>query len=191
MAVPRESHAAVRLGDGRVLVIGGHAGRRADIRIYSSAEIYDPRTSRFSSAPTMATRRHKHDATVLPSGQVLVSGGADERDDRGVYTSTELFDAASMRFRPGPPLRRGRYKHRGTSVVLADGRVLLAGGADAPEVLDPTTGAGEVITSAVPLAGQFSAAAPVASGVLIVGGYGPGTRPLAGAWLFAPQSGPG
>ncbi len=35
----------------------------------------------------------------------------------------------------------GRYKHRGTSFPLADGTVLLAGGAPRPERYDPATGA--------------------------------------------------
>lgn len=79
MTVARESHAAVRLRDGRVLVVGGHRGRRADITLYASAETYDPTTDTFSRVGDMRIRRHKHDAVLLGDGRVLVTGGYGNR----------------------------------------------------------------------------------------------------------------
>ena len=187
MAVRRESHAAVRLRDGRVLVVGGHAGRRADVVLYTSAELYDPATGRFTRTGDMGTRRHKHDAVLLADGRVLVSGGSDERDDRGVYASTEIFDAARGAFTPGPSMTLGRYKHAGTSQLLASGQVLLAGGAARAELLDPVTRRFSVVPGAATLTGQFSAVAALPSGdVLITGGYGGGRGPQAASWLFRP-----
>ncbi|HCA81313.1 MAG TPA: hypothetical protein DEP53_16410 [Bacteroidetes bacterium] len=75
----RESHTATLLKDGRVLIAGGHRNRRADITVYSSTELYDPSTGRSSVAGNMAARRHKHDAILLPEGQVLITGGNDQR----------------------------------------------------------------------------------------------------------------
>jgi hypothetical protein len=187
MTVARESHAAVRLQDGRVLIVGGHRGRRADITLYASAEVFDPADQRFRRVGDMQTRRHKHDAVLLADGRVLVTGGSDERDDRGAYRSTEVFDPASGTFSPGSPLVRPRYKHIGSSVLLPTGAVLLAGGAAEAEVFDPRSGKSAVVASATQLSGQFSAVAMTHAGqVLITGGYGSGQGPQSSAWVYRP-----
>lgn len=187
MGVPRESHAAVRMADGRVLVVGGHQGRRANIRIYSSAEIYDPKTGEFSPAGDMNVRRHKHDAVLLHDGKVLITGGTDEHDSSGVYASTEIYDAHTGRFQPGAAMQLPRYKHRGTSVLLPDGRVLLAGGATRAEVYDPKKNRFSLVGGAAHLAGQFSASAALSDGrVLITGGYGESRGPRSDAWVYRP-----
>lgn len=187
MSEPRESHVMVKLPDGRVLVAGGHRGRRSDIVISRTAEIFDPATGRFTPTGEMGTRRHKHDAVALPDGRVLVLGGADERDDRGAYTSTEVFDPAQGRFRAGSPMQLARYKLRGASIPLGDGTLLLAGGAVLAEVFDPATGRSAIVAGDVRMAGQFAAAALLPNGrVLITGGYGGGTGPRASAWVFTP-----
>lgn len=164
MGEPRESHAAVKLRDGRVLVIGGHRGRGKATVISRTAEIYDVATGRFIPTGAMTIPRHKHDAVTLEDGRVLVLGGADERDSAGVYSSVEVFDPAKGEFGAGHPMSVGRYKHRGTTFSLADGRLLLAGGASRAEEYDPATGKSEVIESAAQLAGQFSAATVWAEG---------------------------
>ncbi len=187
MTVARESHVGVGLPDGRVLIVGGHRGRRADVTIYASAEMYDPVAGRFRAVGSMRMRRHKHDAVVLPDGQVLVTGGADERDDRGVYASTELFDPKKGSFSAGPSMQLGRYKHAGTSVVLADGNVLIAGGAPQAELYEPRTRRFSLVAGAARMGGQFSAAAALNSGgALISGGYGNGAGPRDSAWLYRP-----
>lgn len=187
MTVPRESHAAVLLRDGRVFIVGGHRGRRSGIRLYASAEIYDPSTGRFSPAGEMRIRRHKHDAVLLRDGRVLIHGGTDERDDRGVFSSTEIFDPGTGRFTPGPELSVPRYKHAGTSLGLPDGRILLAGGASRAEIYDPDRNVFTLVEGAPRMAGQFSAAAPLKNGgALITGGYGSGTGPRPSAWVYRP-----
>lgn len=187
MSVPRESHVAVRLMDGRVLVAGGHRGRRAEITLHRSAEIYDPATGTFTPVGDMGLRRHKHDAVLLPDGQVLITGGSDEHDERGVYDSSELFDPRTGAFSAGPPMKFGRYKHAGTSLLLPGGLVLLAGGAPQAEIYDPRQRSFELAPGAARLAGQFSAVAPLRNGgALITGGYGNGGGPRSFAWLYLP-----
>lgn len=187
MHVARESHVAVLLADGRVLVIGGHTGRRELMTLHASTEVYDPGSGRFRVSGTMHTARHKHDALRLADGTVLVTGGADRRDDRGEFRSTERFDPRTERFTDGPLLALTRYKHQGTSLLLPSGRVLLAGGAPKAEELDVRTGQSRVIAGDASLAGQFSAAALLPDGgALITGGYGNGTGPRASAWRFSP-----
>ncbi|MBL0938826.1 MAG: hypothetical protein IBJ03_08020 [Gemmatimonadaceae bacterium] len=188
MSVARESHVAALLNNGRVVVIGGHQGRRANIKLFASAEEYDPASGQFSPVGDMAIRRHKHDAVLLADGAVLVTGGSDERDDRGAYRDAERYDPASKRFtRVEASMQHARYKHAGSSVLLPDGRVLIAGGATLAEVFDPAHSRFEVVSGSETLAGQFSAAALLPrGGVLITGGYGADMGPQARAWRFVP-----
>jgi len=185
--LPRESHVAVRLADGRVLIVGGHRGRRENIELYTSVEVYEPTTGIFRSAGDMTVRRHKHDAVLLQDGRVLITGGTDERDDRGRYTSAEIFDPRVGTATRTGTMRLPRYKHASTSVVLADGRVLIAGGAAEAEVYDPASETFVLVEGEARMVGQFSATAPLADGrVLVTGGYGEGQGPQTGAWLYSP-----
>lgn len=187
MTVARESHVAVRLNDGRVLIAGGHRGRRADITLYASAETYDATTGTFRSVGNMRVRRHKHDGVLLQDGRVLITGGSDERDDRGVYNSTEFFDAKTNAFTFGPLLKHPRYKHYGSATLLPNGGVVLAGGAAQAETYDPRSNAFSSVDGDARMAGQFSAAALLSGGrVLVTGGYGNGTGPRASSWLYRP-----
>ena len=183
----RESHASVRLADGRVLVLGGHKGRGTNTEIYRSAEIYDPETNTFTFASNMTIKRHKHDAVLLADGRVLITGGTDERDSQGIYRSAEIYDPRTNAFQALNDMCQGRYKHEGTTVLLADENVLLAGGANQAEIYNPTTGNCTLIPTQKTLTGQFSAITRVSGGaVLITGGYAVGSPPQAHAWLFHP-----
>ncbi len=187
MGDARESHVGVLLQDGRVLVTGGHSGPRGNLTLHASAEVYEPAVGLFRRVGAMRIRRHKHDAALLPNGRVLVTGGADERDERGVYRSTEFFDPTTGTFSEGPSMTLGRYKHAGTSVLLPTGVVLVAGGAAQAETYDPGTSSFGLVAGDPRMAGQFSAVAGLGSGaVLITGGYGNGTGPRASAWLYRP-----
>jgi N-acetylneuraminic acid mutarotase len=66
----RGTFAATALPDGRLIVMGG-AGAGA----FSSTEIFDPRTERWSMGPSMSISRCMEGATLLMDGQVLVAGG--------------------------------------------------------------------------------------------------------------------
>jgi N-acetylneuraminic acid mutarotase len=76
MALGRVTSTATRLPSGKVLVAGG-LGTHAQL---TSAEVYDPETSSWSSAGSMAEGRYQHTATLLNSGQVLVAGGFRNTD---------------------------------------------------------------------------------------------------------------
>lgn len=187
MTVARESHTAVLLNDGRVLIAGGHRGRRADIVLHASAEVYDVKTGAFARVGDMGVRRHKHDAVRLRDGRILITGGADERDSDGVYDTTELFDPAPGMFTAGPSMVLPRYKHEGASLLLANGTVLIAGGAPQAETYDPVRQRFTLVSGAPRMAGLFAAVAPLGSGgALITGGYGQGKGPRASAWVYQP-----
>lgn len=118
LTVRRHKHAAMMLRNGRVLVLGGSDER--DWRgQYRSAEIFDPRTGRFSRSGLLSEARFKFiDAVALtPSGGVLVAGGAEvvDRFSSGRFTPVGRVDAA---------------RYFSTATLLRSGDVLVVGGYD-------------------------------------------------------------
>lgn len=188
MTVARESHTITKLQDGRVLITGGHQGRHSAIIIYDSAELYDPVTGMFTPTGNMNTRRHKHDAVLLSDGRVLITGGSDERDDLGAYASTEIYSPSTGTFSIAGNMPTIRYKHIGTSILLSNGNVLIAGGARNAIIYD----SGRNVFSAVPgdlgtttLSRLFATATLLSNGnVLITGGYGIGQNVSAQTWVY-------
>ena len=183
MSVPRESHTATLLPDGRVLVAGGHVGGEEDLRLYASVDLYDPATGRFARANDMTLPRHKHDAVGLADGRVLIVGGADEREEPRPFDTAEIYDPETDEFRRTGDLNRARYKLRGTSVLQENGSVVVAGGADGPEVYDPTAGEFARLSGSFGRTPLFAAAAQVQGGVLLCGGYSREVGPTDDAWL--------
>jgi hypothetical protein len=184
MSVPRESHTATLLADGRVLIAGGHAGRRENMVVYSSAEIFSPRSRSFEGVGDLATARHKHDAIRLADGRVLVIGGAD-RTDRIHSSSTEVYNPGTSAFDAGPAMAHRRYKIENTSVLLPNGNVLVTSGATVPELLDFGSMSFREIEGRLPEAYRFAAAAVLRGGdVLISGGYSNGIENTSGVWRY-------
>ena len=137
LSVGRRFHTATLLPDGHVLVIGG---RDPQDRPLATAEIWDPKRRVWSSAGRLHLARCCHTATLLPDGRVLVVGGRVKNDnplegeDKTTTTDgVEIWDPSTRRFSDGPNLRKGGedYSDRAahTATRLADGRVLVVGGA--------------------------------------------------------------
>jgi hypothetical protein len=113
------------LTNGKVLITGGIVGISGG---YGSgaALLYDPATNTFAATGSMNFGRRRHGAHLLPSGKVLVSGGAYQDNGWGyVYTtSTQIYDPATGTFSAGPTLPEAPS----AAVSLANGDVLLVGG---------------------------------------------------------------
>jgi hypothetical protein len=125
MAAARYGHAAVRLDDGRVLVVGGMDATTANL---ASAEIYDPTTNVWTGAPDMGAARALPSAVPIGGGRILVVGGTS--------ADAEIFDGAA--WTAAAPMTHARYYQR--AVALASGKVLVAGGgAPEAELYDPAT----------------------------------------------------
>ncbi len=157
MAGDRFGADAVRLADGRVLVVGGtHWFTRRPGVPLATAEIYDPASGKFH--PTrgpMSFARDRPTATLLTDGTVLIAGGQDGAAEPG---QAELFNPKTEAFAALPhPLTTPRMAH--SAAILPSGDVLLSGGWSV--AASATTGNAEVYSAN---AQTFAALTPVPMG---------------------------
>jgi large repetitive protein len=110
------SYAATLLANGKVLITGDNA----------TAELYDPAAGLFTTTGVMVSRRLAHTATLLPSGMVLVVGGANGDFFATALASVERYDPVTAQFTRAADLQTGRFGH--TATLLPDGSVLVVGG---------------------------------------------------------------
>jgi hypothetical protein len=156
MTIPRAGQIAVLLNNGVVLLAGGVTTGWVFV---ATAEVYDPNKNTFTSTGNMTVARESHTANLLKDGKVLITGGHHgRRSSIKIFSSAELYDPASNSFTLTSPMLTRRHKH--DAVLLEDGRVLVAGGADerdedgqynSAEAFDPEAGlfsqVGEMNTS--------------------------------------------
>lgn len=123
---PRQLHTATLLSDGRVLFAGGVTDRTGALR---TAEIYDPETGRFTLVSGgLRAPRFLHGAVALADGRLLITGGSQTLDHGTPgLSSAEVYDPITNQFLPTSGLMAvPRQLH--TATLLADGRVVIAGG---------------------------------------------------------------
>ena len=133
MTTARLDPAAVRLKDGRVLIIGGtipFVGKcpmACMSPVTASVEDYDPRTGKFSHNGSLSEPRSGAEALLLNDGRVLVSGGNGQYGQS--LSTLEIYDAAKgTAVVVKPPADIQKLPVDPTVLLLADGRVLVAGG---------------------------------------------------------------
>ena len=142
---------AVMYADGKVLVAGGGdpPTRTAEV-----IDLNQPSPT-WRSVGSMTTARQQLNATVLPDGKVLVTGGTSgpgfSNPNTPVYQA-EMWDPATGAFTPMASSLVPRIYHS-SALLLPDGRVLTLGGNDqpVPEAYSPPylfKGARPTITSA-------------------------------------------
>ena len=173
MATARANHTATLLPNGKVLVAGGMNAYVPRIRWGSctnAAELYDPASSSWSSAGSMAVVQCGHTATLLQNGKVLIVGGKD----------AELYDPATNNWRSAGTMNA---THSGSAVLLQNGKVLLAGATVPAELYDPVAGTFTVTGSPANLYGYNTALLLANGKVLIAGG------PAGQCELYDPASG--
>jgi len=115
-AISRLYHASVGLADGRVMLVGGISAQEA--------EIYDPSTNSWSSGGTLSEVRIAPAVNLLPSGQVIVTGGSNDHGE--VSATAEAWDPATGEWSNVGSMRGIRLGHHQT--LLEDGGLLVTGG---------------------------------------------------------------
>jgi hypothetical protein len=172
-----------RLRNGKVLLTGSVT--YPSETPLASAELYDPASGSFTVIGNMTTARAKHAATLLPDGRVLITGGMDRNGPQGRTASAEIYNPAKNSFVAIGNMSMARFKHADTTVVLPNGKVLIAGGGERAEVFDPATSTFSIASGSLDEAWFFATATLLQSGkVLIVGGYRRGVVCTAGAWIY-------
>jgi len=218
MNTARSAPAAVRLEDGRVMVIGG-----ADetFTFLASAEIYDPRTDTWSFTASMSGPRFEDFTAVLLPGRkvqedecgsvaesvrlrtaqadegrkVLVAGGFGP--NFVPLNSAEIYDQKTNTWTPTGSMNVARGEF--ATVVLNDGRVLAVGGVASDgtpiasaEIYDPRTGIWTLTTGSMKDGRNDLALVVLRDGRVLAagGGMGAETNPRwASAEIFDPHTG--
>jgi hypothetical protein len=131
----RSYGSAVMYLPGKILYVGGGSPPT------NTAEVIDLNTpaAQWTYTGSMAYARWNANATLLPTGDVLVTGGtslADRVNPAGAVNVAELWSPATgqwTQLASAAPLLRGYHS---TTVLLPDGRVLHSGGGDGGGVPD-------------------------------------------------------
>ena len=132
MQSPRSGHVAAFLSNGQVLVAGGDDNQGHQ---NTTAELYNPATNAWSFTGSMPVY-NSNTATVLQSGQVLVTGSNNH--------SAELYNPATGTWSLTGSMNTPRGLDQ--AVLLQNGQVLVAGGEfgstalASAELYNPATG---------------------------------------------------
>ncbi len=142
MTLDRSFHSATLLQNGNVLIAGGvtaiESGGPTGGSIVSSAELFNPGTSVFTSPAAFCTEppsspiakgcmnsdRAGHTATLLGNGKVLLAGGFDGTQ---ALKTAEVYDPSSNTF-TATSSDMTSERVGDTATLLTNGNVLLAGG---------------------------------------------------------------
>jgi hypothetical protein len=119
MATSRPVPAAILLGDGRVLILGGATSA------FHGPEVYDPTTGNWAGGSRAPGPQGHYAVALLPDGNVLVSEGG----------RVKLYDPVTDAWTTASPLSRSWRGYSAT--LLSDGSVLMAGGWNAERGSSP------------------------------------------------------
>ena len=179
----RLGHAAIRMIDGKVLVVGG---RGQTSRPLYSIEIFDPNSEQFRAVASLRYRRSRPRLNLLKQNRVLITGH---------HRKPEIFQ-------PDPKSPTGfisrllkqssRYSHSNHNALnLPDGSILLAaGGYGAFERFHPDSKTFSTCKARLPTAIDDQAAAILFNEkILLAGGqkFGP-TISIGQSWIYDPQT---
>jgi hypothetical protein len=154
------SFTATLLPTGKVLLVGIGSSVSG-----GAAELYDPTTRAFTiiagaPPPVIQPSVGAHldgTATLLPTGQVLLAGGEHVTGGipESVTATAEMYDSTTGAFTLTTPLPSPLAGQ--TATVLADGRVLVAGGSST----DPLGGTSTTAYLFTPSSGTWATAPPM------------------------------
>lgn len=175
---------AALLQDDRILVAGGCAFEGHELH---RCGIVDPSTHTWTDVAPLKNSRYYHRMIRLQDGRVMAIGGTHLVPWVGWVSmdSVEIFDPQSGTWSDAASMNSPRSNH--TCTLLADGRVLVAGGmfnSNSAEIFDPKTGTW-TLTGSMVNGTQDRVATLLPDGrVLVVGGGD--NAGISGAEIFNP-----
>jgi len=197
MVQARAEFGVTMLANGMVLVAGGCTAYDANgcLAVTNKAEIYYPASGSWKTTGALRGARHAMTATLLPSGKVLVAGGATASMD--ALSSAEIYDPVARTWALGAKMSQARSDF--TSIVLGTGKVLFLGGEDVngvstnkAELYNPSSGM-FTKTGNMTATREEHTAVLLANGNVLVSGGNKKTlttqTPLASAELYNPATG--
>jgi N-acetylneuraminic acid mutarotase len=137
MLIPHESHIATMLPSGTSRVAGKVlvAGGLSDGDAVASCELYDPAAESWSSTGGMTEARTGQTATVLPNGDVLVTGG---QSTSGITNTSEIYLTTALAGTWTKPTTMNTPRMGQTATILPSGKVVVIGGVAANVTPDST-----------------------------------------------------
>ncbi|PYN90404.1 MAG: hypothetical protein DMD89_33675 [Candidatus Rokuibacteriota bacterium] len=111
---------------GKILIVGGGNPATASAEVINLNDA----SPQWRSTNSMTFRRRYLNATILPDGKVLVTGGSSSgafSDPSGAIYNAEMWDPATESWSTMAAMSTSRLYHS-TALLLPDGRILLAGG---------------------------------------------------------------
>lgn len=179
------------LADGKVLLAGGF-----DNVNLATAEIYDPATATFApTANDLSVARGFATATALANGKILIANGGDYNDGGTASSAADLFDPSTGLFSATGSTHDAR--HGSTATLLANGKVLIAGGIMSnsqtrlatAELYDPAAGT-FAYTGSMRVARDYQIAVLLPNGKVLIAGGGDGSGiALNSSELYDPATG--
>jgi Domain of unknown function (DUF1929)/Galactose oxidase, central domain len=149
-----------QMGDGRILVAGGHITAHTGLAV---SNVFNPSTNLWTVLPNMAQPRWYPTLTILPDGRLIVTSGETNCDGCDVQIQ-ETYDPSknnwSQLYSPTssfPPFTFPYYPH---VYVLPNSRILVAATSEDPivsQVLDLNARTWTAVGGSVPLDGGSSA----------------------------------
>ncbi|HET6861901.1 MAG TPA: galactose oxidase-like domain-containing protein [Pyrinomonadaceae bacterium] len=122
----RDTGSSVMYDDGKILVVGGGDPPTA------TAEVIDLNAANpsWQDVAPMGNPRRQMNATLLPDGMVLVTGGTSSggwNDATNAVRAAELWNPSTNTWTQLASMQNRRLYHT-TAILLPDGRVICAGG---------------------------------------------------------------
>ena len=124
LATARIDLSMVLLPNGIVIAAGGENELNGSGVALASAELYNPTTSTWATAASLATSRYSFQMLPLPSGNALAAGGVNNVNGR--LASAELYNPTINMWTTIASLAFARYDFQ--MLTLPNGNILAAGG---------------------------------------------------------------
>ena len=123
----QRNHLAVAAIDGRLYVAGGRFGGGVGSEMTDVVEMYDPRTTTWTTVARMLVPRAGVSSIAVNGCLYVIGGEGNDADPRGIFDQNEVYDPGTNTWRSLPPLPLAT--HGLTGAAYLDGWIYLPGGA--------------------------------------------------------------